>query len=152
MDLIIHLARQRQFSEATFGPYSRPGRTAGVIKHLEKEVGEVRKDPADLLEWIDCAILAFEGALSQGYTPKDIARALEHKQDVNESRVWPDWRTTTPGEAIEHVRKPMVADQFGGFERAPPCGTPDCDDVCAFNPDCPSVRLGDDELKESDHG
>lgn len=117
MDLINHLTRQRQFSERTFGPYTRPGRTEGVIKHLEKEVGEVRKDPADLLEWIDCVILAFEGALSQGYTPTQVARALEAKQDINESRTWPDWRTTTPGTAIEHVRTPEPrgeSDTFGG--------------------------------------
>ena len=103
-DLIAHIRRQQIFSKKTFGPYTRPGRAAGVIDHIAKELCEVRDNPADLSEWIDIIILALDGAGTQGYTPEQIAAALEAKQTKNEGRVWPDWRTVKPGIAIEHDR------------------------------------------------
>ena len=36
-DIVAHLARQRAFSEKTFGPGAR---TKGVIDHIRKELGE----------------------------------------------------------------------------------------------------------------
>jgi len=109
MNLTEHLERQQKFSFNTFGP-PRNGPsgqpTDGVIDHLEKELVEVRKDPTDIFEWIDVAILAFDGALRAGFSPGQIVDALAAKQTTNEQRKWPDWRTATPGKAIEHVRTP----------------------------------------------
>lgn len=99
-----HLHRQRDFSERTFGPYSRPLRTEGVIDHIKKEIREIEAEPRDLEEWVDLIILACEGALSLGHAPEAIARAWEAKQAKNEARTWPDWRTVAPGKAIEHDR------------------------------------------------
>ncbi|WP_027521737.1 dATP/dGTP pyrophosphohydrolase domain-containing protein [Bradyrhizobium sp. Ec3.3] len=112
-ELILHhhLHRQRDFSERTFGPYSRPLRTEGAIDHIKKEVREIEANPADLEEWIDLAILSFEGALSQGYSPEAIAAALEAKQTKNENRKWPDWRSVEPGKAIEHDRTAEVLER-----------------------------------------
>lgn len=109
-DLIVHhhLHRQRDFSERTFGPYSRPLRTEGVLDHIKKEVREIEAKPNDLEEWVDLIILACEGALSQGHSPEAIAHAWEAKQTKNEGRTWPDWRTTKPGVAIEHDRTAEV--------------------------------------------
>lgn len=103
MDLIKHLERQRNFSLKTFGPGRR---TEGVIDHISKELGEIRKDPTDLMEWIDVILLACDGAWRAGHSPEDIAAALDAKLTKNENRDWPDWRTADPNKAIEHVRKP----------------------------------------------
>lgn len=101
MDLIAHLARQHEFSERTFGPGPR---VKGVLDHIRKELVEIEEDPTDLSEWVDVAILALDGAWRAGYSPEQIAAAIEAKQTKNELRNWPDWRTSDPDKAIEHVR------------------------------------------------
>jgi dATP/dGTP pyrophosphohydrolase len=100
-DLVAHLYRQREWSEATFGPGNRDN---GVIDHIRKELVEIEESPDDLSEWIDVVILALDGAWRNGFTPEQIADALEAKQAKNERRKWPDWRTAEPGKAIEHIR------------------------------------------------
>jgi len=101
MDLIKHLQRQRNFSTKTFGPGQR---TSGIIDHIKKELVEIEAEPDDLEEWIDVVMLALDGAWRAGHTPVDIANALKAKQAKNENRDWPDWRTSDPEKAIEHVR------------------------------------------------
>ena len=100
-DLVSHLARQHAFSQATFGPGER---TEGVLRHLEKEIDEARKNPHDLMERIDIIILGFDGALREGFTPQEIVDGLVAKQTENEGREWPDWRLSDPDQPIEHVR------------------------------------------------
>lgn len=106
LDLVAHLHRAREFSERTFGPGRR---TEGIVDHIRKELLEVLAKPDDISEWIDVAILAFDGAWRAGHTPEQIAAALVAKQTKNESRQWPDWRTAEPGKAIEHVRDGLRA-------------------------------------------
>ena len=96
-----HLERQRQWSAETFGPGPR---TAGVCDHILKELVEIEADPLDLREWVDVIILAFDGAWRAGWEPQQIIDAIKDKQAKNESRVWPDWRTSDQDKAIEHVR------------------------------------------------
>jgi hypothetical protein len=96
-----HLQRQREFSTRTFGPGNR---TDGVLDHITKELDEIRADPCDLSEWVDVIILAFDGAWRAGWEPQQIIDAIVAKQERNEQRTWPDWRTADPGKAIEHVR------------------------------------------------
>lgn len=96
-----HLARQREFSEQTFGPGLR---TEGVVNHIRKELLEILANPTDLEEWIDVAILALDGAWRTGAPPAAIIQALVLKQAKNENRRWPDWRTADPNGAIEHVK------------------------------------------------
>lgn len=100
-DLIAHLERQCAFSERTFGPGAR---TKGVIDHIRKELAEIEADPADISEWVDVIILAFDGAWRAGWNPHDIVAVLVAKQTKNEARAWPDWRTADPDKAIEHDR------------------------------------------------
>jgi hypothetical protein len=107
LDLVTYLHRQKEFSENTYGPGQR---TTGVLDHIRKELKEIEKDPNDLYEWIDVVILAFDGAWRAGYTPEQIAEALEKKQSKNESRTWPDWRTADPNKAIEHDRSHDTSD------------------------------------------
>ena len=96
-----HLTRQRDFSLATFGPGARP---LGIIDHIRKELDEITADPTDLGEWVDVAILAFDGALRAGHEPQAIIDAIKAKQSRNEARTWPDWRGMDPNKAIEHDR------------------------------------------------
>lgn len=96
-----HIARQRAFSERTFGPGPR---TAGVLDHIRKELAEIEQDPADLGEWVDVVILALDGAWRAGHEPQEIVDAIVSKQAVNEARAWPDWRAAPRDKAIEHDR------------------------------------------------
>ena len=104
LDLVRHLHRQIAASKRNFGPDTGDARLLGVVKHIEKELGEIRQEPRDITEWIDVIILGFDGAWRAGYTPEQIVSALIAKQTLNESRQWPDWRTAPAGEPIEHVR------------------------------------------------
>ncbi len=96
-----HLAHQRAWSERTFGPGAR---TLGVLDHISKELDEIRADPTDLGEWVDVIILAFDGAWRHGWEPQQIIDTIKAKQAKNEARTWPDWRTMSADQAIEHDR------------------------------------------------
>lgn len=96
-----HLQRQRKWSKATFGPGSR---AKGVVEHIRKELREIEADPSDVEEWIDVVILGLDGAWRAGATPQQIIAKLIAKQTKNEKRAWPDWRTMSADQAIEHVR------------------------------------------------
>lgn len=100
-DLVAHLHRQREFSLRTFGPGEL---TATVLDHIRKELKEIEAAPGDLYEWIDVVLLALDGACRAGFTPEQVAQALDAKLTSNESRKWPEWRTVEPGKAIEHIR------------------------------------------------
>ncbi|MCB2412368.1 DUF550 domain-containing protein [Demequina sp. TTPB684] len=99
-----HLTRQREFSLATFGPGVRE---AGVIDHIRKELVEIAD--AETLEqavqeWVDVIILALDGALRTGVPAQEVLDAVLAKQQHNEAREWPNWRTQPKDRAIEHVR------------------------------------------------
>lgn len=96
-----HIARQREWSQRTFGPGRR---TNGILDHITKELEEVRADPTDLYEWVDIMILAFDGAWRAGHEPQEIIEAIKAKQARNEMRTFPDWRKFTEDVAIEHDR------------------------------------------------
>lgn len=108
-DLVPHIKRQIAFSRATFGPGER---RKGVIDHIRKELDEIEAGDGDPKEWIDVVILAFDGLwrslLHHGIpypaVPHKIVELLARKQDRNEQRNWPDWRTADPEKAIEHDR------------------------------------------------
>lgn len=105
-DLVAHLKRQMTFSAHTFGPGLR---TKGVADHIRKELIEVEAAPHDVNEWIDIVILGLDGAWRTGATAEQIVASLVCKQDKNEGRTWPDWRTADPDKAIEHDRSGEVA-------------------------------------------
>jgi len=99
--MIAWLERQQRFSEKTFGPGPR---TRGVVSHIRKELREIEADPHDLKEWIDVVILALDGARRAGFTNEEIEAQMWATLDRNERRRWPDWRSASPDEAIEHIR------------------------------------------------
>jgi len=95
------LTQQAEWSDNTFGPGER---TEGVIKHIEKELEEIRKDPSDLVEWVDVIQLAFDGARRAGHDIDSILMTYVTKQLENQKRKWPDWRTHPKDEPMEHIR------------------------------------------------
>jgi hypothetical protein len=99
--MVLHFRRQREWSLKTFGPGDR---TAGVLDHIRKELLEIEAEPTSVEEWIDVAILAFDGAWRAGHSPEVIATAWLNKHTKNEAREWPDWRTVPINKAIEHKR------------------------------------------------
>ena len=95
-----HLQRQQSFSKETFGENPR---IAGVLDHIQKELKEAAANPDDISEWADIIILSFDGAMRAGHAPQEILDAVLAKQEVNENRTWPDWKTANPNKAIEHI-------------------------------------------------
>ena len=113
-DIEAHLTRKIAWSRATFGPGTRQ---QGVIDHIKKELAEValaRSHSERVKEWTDVAILSLDGlcrelgygdgALFSPTVARLVVQALLCKQDTNEMRNWPDWRTADPNKAIEHDR------------------------------------------------
>jgi hypothetical protein len=113
-DFLAHIRRHIDFSERTFGPGPR---AAGVVDHIRKELREIEAAPHDLEEWIDVLMLALDGAWRSGATPEQIVAQLVAKQTKNEGRKWPDWRTATPGKAIEHDRSGEQAEHFAAANK-----------------------------------
>lgn len=100
---VSYVQAQKTWSERTFGPGTRE---KGVIDHIRKELEEIKNASLDekLAEWIDIIILGIDGAWRTGASPAQIAEALYAKQNKNFARVWPDWRTMSEDQAIEHDR------------------------------------------------
>ena len=85
MNLVTYISAQKAWSTRVFGEGPR---VEGICKHIEKELKEVRAEPTEVVEWIDIAILALDGAWRAGYTPLQICAASIAKQDVNFNRKW----------------------------------------------------------------
>jgi hypothetical protein len=73
-----------------------------VLKHIEKEIEEVRENPTDVVEWIDIVLLALDGAFRSGHTPKEICTALIEKQRKNTKR---KWKIPAPNEPSLHEKE-----------------------------------------------
>lgn len=101
--IVRHMERQRTWSLRTFG---HGHRVNGILEHIAKEIAEVMRDPTDIMEWVDIVLLALDGAWRAGYSPTQIAHAIDRKQTINEARDWPDWRLND-GHAIEHLKEPQ---------------------------------------------
>jgi hypothetical protein len=49
-------------------------------------------------------VVACAGAKANGFSPEDIAVGLNEKLERNSNRKWPDWRTLTEDDAINHQK------------------------------------------------
>jgi hypothetical protein len=111
------MRRLIEFSQGAFGPAER---TKGLLDHLRKELKEVEADPHDIDEWVDVVILGLDGAWRHGGRPQEILDRIVAKLAKNEARTWPDWRTASEDEAIEHDRTMdldvAVTDTGGGLQ------------------------------------
>lgn len=95
-----YVSDQMAWSMQTFGEGPR---TEGVLRHIEKEIDEVRSSPDDVMEWADIAILALDGAWRCGASPADVSEAMLNKQRINFSREYPN--PQSQDEPSEHVRR-----------------------------------------------
>lgn len=93
-----YLYRHIEWSERVLG---HGPHTEGLLKHIAKELDEIREHPSDLLEWVDVLILAFDGAWRAGYSVDQILLALQEKQNRNFKRTWV---MKGEDEPIEHDR------------------------------------------------
>jgi hypothetical protein len=95
-----YITNHKAWSVAAFGEGDR---TAGLLKHIAKELEEVAKEPTDVMEWVDIIILAIDGAWrATGLDPAEIAAALQQKQAINKARRWP---VPVDGQPTEHIRE-----------------------------------------------
>ena len=95
--------RQREWSEKAFGPGKR---TKGIADHIRKELIEVEQSDGSAEEWIDVLLLTLDALWRTGYDPESVENLFKSKIQENSKRTWPDWRTKSEDEAIEHVRTP----------------------------------------------
>ncbi|MDE2105557.1 MAG: DUF550 domain-containing protein [Patescibacteria group bacterium] len=76
-----------------------------LLREIEWSVSLLKSSGPDLmLTWMLLVDRATDGARLAGFTDEQIVEALVAKQTKNEGRVWPDWRTMSADQAIEHVR------------------------------------------------
>lgn len=108
-----HLARQIAFSRATFGPGSR---TEGVVDHIREELAEVvsaKTHDEKVEEWVDVVILGLDGLtreLVEKHKSTNAAAEIAvwsilRKQDMNEQREWPNWRTQDNNKKIKALKR-----------------------------------------------
>lgn len=84
---------------------------AGTLKHLEKEIDEIKSDSSDPDEWTDIVFLGIQGlwkTLREKYphlNEDDITNVMlfsvAQKLTINLARMWPAADPTRP---VEHVR------------------------------------------------
>ncbi|MCA9223804.1 MAG: DUF550 domain-containing protein [Planctomycetales bacterium] len=120
MDFITYLTRQITFSRGAFGPARRH---KGVVEHIKKELEELEDAGGSPDEWVDLVMLSLDGLtravrerlregtdIMQGFEPthdriaRDSVAVIVGKLAKNELRDWPDWRTASEDQAIEHDR------------------------------------------------
>jgi hypothetical protein len=90
-----------QWSRKTFGEGPK---VEGIIKHIQKELNEIRENPSNLEEWVDVMILAIDGAWRAGHAPLSIVKMLMSKQLKNRMREWPPISEQVEGQPTEHIR------------------------------------------------
>lgn len=96
----------KAWSSVTFGPGTRE---RGVIAHIRKELDEIEAAPTPELkakEWVDVIILGIDGLWrSMPNTPAGaLVAMITAKYAKNRQREWPDWRTMSADDPIEHKR------------------------------------------------
>ena len=96
-------SRHANWSRETFGPDSVRGAT-GPLKHLEKEVKEVQEAPGDIYEYVDCLFLVLDASRRSGFTKEQLIHAAYQKLEANKKRSWPDWKTASLDNPMEHIK------------------------------------------------
>lgn len=86
-DLCGLASRQSEWSQRTFGKDAERG-PMGALKHLECEAREAQKNPTDKSEYADCLLLILDASRRAGMSIRDLLKAAEAKQEINEKRTW----------------------------------------------------------------
>lgn len=104
--MLLFFKSQQVWSYETFGPPEHRG-PVGPLKHLAKEAMEAYKESDRVKrrkEIADTLFLSWDAAHRDGMTMGELAGIALAKLQENKERVWPDWRTADPNEAVEHDR------------------------------------------------
>lgn len=72
-NLIDLLRKQQEFSQQVYGPHP----TRNVMVCIKMELQRVIDNPDDVLQWADVLLMVFDGAMHRGFTPEEIAAAME---------------------------------------------------------------------------
>lgn len=96
--LDIFIDRYALWSQQAIGPGQR---TEGILKHITKELDEIRAEPDELEEWVDLINLAIDGATRRGYSGKDIIKGLLEKFMRLQDR---KFNQVNENEPCEHIR------------------------------------------------
>lgn len=56
-------------------------------------------------EWVDLVLLTLDGLWRSCSDIDEAIDLIKAKQEKNENRKWPDWRTADPNAAIQHVKE-----------------------------------------------
>lgn len=92
----------QHWSVETFGGRDVRG-VEGPLRHMEKEIAEVRENAGqDLTEIADLFLLLNDVRWRAGHGLEALLDAAEAKLEVNMAREWP--KVTDPNAAVEHVR------------------------------------------------
>ena len=102
--LEVFIDRYALWSQQAIGPGQR---TEGVLKHIAKELDEVRANPDDLEEWVDLINLAIDGATRRGFSGKDIIKGLLDKFMKLQDRKFNQVAEDQPCEHIREERMPI---------------------------------------------
>ena len=101
-DFISFVLRHKNWADKTFG-INRG--VLGRIKHIEKELIELKNNPNGPEEWIDILMLTLDGLGLIGLSPENILEELYSKLEKCKNRKWPDWKSADPNKPIEHIRE-----------------------------------------------
>lgn len=96
----VFIDRYALWSQQAIGPGQR---TEGLLKHIQKELDEIRAKPDDLEEWIDVINLAIDGATRRGFSGQQIIHGLLDKFMKLQDRNWP--KNISEAEPVEHLKK-----------------------------------------------
>lgn len=100
MNLAKFIDEKLEWSLRVIGPGQR---TVGIVAHISKELGEILDNPADIEEWVDVILLAFDGASRVGFSGEEIVAAMISKQAKNNLRKWPEHQPED--RSVEHIRE-----------------------------------------------
>jgi hypothetical protein len=102
VDLAAFFDAKAAWARGTFGDHLTP---SAILGHLRKELDEIERDPADLVEWVDLVLLAIDGAHRfAGADGRAFVAALLAKHAANTRREWPPIGSIDPTRPVEHVR------------------------------------------------
>lgn len=101
LNLTEYLKKHVEWSKKTFGEGEN---TAGLCRHITKELEEIKQNPGDVIEYADVLILLLDMLWRNGHTATTFIAALQQKQQINLQRKWHTENFKT-GQPVEHVKE-----------------------------------------------
>jgi hypothetical protein len=74
-----------EWSDSVFGKRKD---VTSLLNHLKEEIGELQKEPDDLMEYADCLMLLIDSARIRGFSVTELYCAMVRKLEINKTREW----------------------------------------------------------------